>query len=89
MNALLIKLLNMSVAGSVLILAVVVLRALLKRAPRWISCVMWALVAIRLVCPVNIASPLSVFRVTPSIVSESGEVSCFAPPEAAKSPCLQ
>lgn len=88
MNALLIKLLNMSVAGSVLILAVVVLRALLKRAPRWISCVMWALVAIRLVCPVNIASPLSVFRVTPSIVSESGEVELFRPTGGSEKPLL-
>ena len=74
MNALLIKLLNMSAAGSVLILAVVVLRAVLKKAPRWIICVMWALVAIRLICPISIASPVSAFRATPSIVSESGEV---------------
>ena len=77
MNALLIKLLNMSAAGSVLILAVVVLRALLKHAPRWIICAMWALVAIRLVCPVSIASPVSAFRATPAIVSESGEVELF------------
>ena len=77
MNALLIKLLNMSAAGSVLILAVVVLRALLKHAPRWIICAMWALAAIRLVCPVSIASPVSAFRATPAIVSESGEVELF------------
>lgn len=77
MNALLIKLLNMSAAGSVMILAVVVLRALLKKAPRWIICAMWALVAIRLICPASIASPVSAFRATPFFVSESGEVELF------------
>ncbi|MBQ5977901.1 MAG: hypothetical protein IJL51_07195 [Oscillospiraceae bacterium] len=88
MNALLIKLLNMSAAGSVLILAVVVLRAVLKKAPRWIICVMWALVAIRLICPISIASPVSAFRATPSIVSESGEVQVFRPAGGSEKPLL-
>lgn len=77
MNALFLKLLNMSMAGCVLILAVVVLRAVLKKAPRWIICAMWALVAVQLVCPVNIASPFSVFQATPSVVSENGELQFF------------
>ena len=88
MNALLIKLLNMSAAGSVLILAVVVLRAVLKKAPRWIICLMWALVAIRLICPISISSPLSAFRATPSIVSESGEVEVFRPAGGSEKPLL-
>lgn len=88
MNALFLKLLNMSAAGSVLILAVVVLRAVLKKAPRWIICAMWALVAIRLVCPVSIASPLSAFRAAPSIVSESGEVEVFRPAGGGEKPML-
>ncbi len=88
MNALLIKLLNMSAAGSVLILAVVVLRALLKKAPRWIICAMWALVAIRLICPISISSPVSAFRATPSIVSESGEVEVFRPAGGSEKPLL-
>ena len=88
MNALLIKLLNMSAAGSVLILAVVVLRALLKKAPRWIICLMWALVAIRLICPISISSPVSAFRTTPSIVSESGEVEVFRTAGGSEKPLL-
>lgn len=88
MNALLIRLLNMSAAGSVLILAVVVLRALLKKAPRWIICAMWALVAIRLICPISISSPVSAFRATPSIVSESGEVEVFRPAGGSEKPLL-
>ena len=88
MNAIFLKLLNMSAVGSVLILAVVVLRALLKRAPRWIICVMWAVVAVRLVCPVSIVSPLSAFQATPSIVSESGEVEVFRPAGGSEKPLL-
>ena len=88
MNALLIKLLNMSAAGNVLILAVVVLRAVLKKAPRWIICAMWALVAIRLICPISISSPVSAFRATPSIVSESGEVELFRPAGGSEKPLL-
>ena len=88
MNALFLKLLNMSAAGSVLILAVILLRALLKKAPRWIICLMWALVAIRLVCPVSISSPASAFRATPSIVGESGEVELFRPAGGSEKPLL-
>ena len=88
MNAVFLKLLNMSAAGSVLILAVIVLRALLKRAPRWIFCVMWALVAVRLVCPFSIPSPLSAFRATPSIVGESGEVEIFRAAGGSEKPLL-
>lgn len=88
MNALFLKLLNMSAAGSVLILAVILLRALLKKAPRWIICLMWALVAIRLICPVSIASPVSAFRATPSIISESGEVEVFRPAGGSEKPLL-
>ncbi len=88
MNAMFLKLLNMSAAGSVLILAVVVLRALLRKAPRWMLCAMWALVAIRLVCPISLSSPLSAFRATPSIVSDSGEVEVFRPAGGSEKPLL-
>lgn len=88
MSAWFLKLLNMSAAGSVLILAVVVLRALLRKAPRWLLCAMWALAAIRLVCPFSLSSPLSAFRAAPSIVSESGEVEVFRPAGGSEKPLL-
>ena len=88
MNALFLKLLNMSAAGSVLILAVALLHLLLKKAPRWILCAMWVLAAVRLVCPVSIASPVSAFRATPSIVSEQGEVEVFRPAGGSEKPML-
>ena len=59
MGEVLVKLLNMSIAASWLILAVCLLRVLMKRAPRWIICALWGLVAIRLICPVAIESEIS------------------------------
>ena len=53
MNEIFVKLANMSVAAGWLILAVLALRLLLKKAPRWITCLLWALVAVRLVCPIS------------------------------------
>lgn len=63
MDTIFIKLFNMSIAASWLILAVIVLRILLKRAPKAIRCVLWALVAIRLICPFSFES---VFSLIPS-----------------------
>ena len=40
--------LNVSIAASWLVLAVLVLRLILKKAPKWIRVVLWGLVAIRL-----------------------------------------
>ena len=44
-------LLTMSIGAAWMILIVILLRALLKRAPKWVNCVLWGLVALRLVCP--------------------------------------
>lgn len=54
-----LKLLNMSIAASWLILAVILLRLVLKRAPKWIFCALWAMVGVRLICPVFIESEWS------------------------------
>ena len=59
MNSVFLKLLNLSITAGWLILAVVVLRLIFKKAPKWISCVLWALVAIRLICPFSFESVLS------------------------------
>ena len=59
MECLLLSLWNRSAAAGWLILAVVVLRLFLKKAPKWISCLLWALVAFRLVWPFSIESALS------------------------------
>ena len=59
MSELFLKLLNMSITASWLVLAVIVLRLLLKKAPKAIVCVLWALVGIRLLCPISVESVLS------------------------------
>lgn len=59
MGAVFLRVLNMSITASWLMAVVILLRFLFKRAPRWISCILWAFVAIRLICPVAIESGLS------------------------------
>jgi len=59
MSELFLKVLNMTLNASWLILAVMAARLFLKRAPRWVSCLLWALVAFRLICPVSLNSALS------------------------------
>ena len=59
MSAIFLKIINLSYSASWLILAVVAVRLLLKKAPKWISCVLWALVALRLVVPFSLESAMS------------------------------
>ena len=59
MNTLFIRLLNLSIAATWIIIAVILIRAFSKKAPKWFPCLLWALVGIRLLCPVTIQSPLS------------------------------
>ena len=54
MEAVFIKVLNMSISAGWLILAVMLLRLLLKKAPKWISVVLWGLVGLRLVFPFSL-----------------------------------
>jgi len=54
-----LKLLNMSISAGWLVLAVVILRVLFRRMPKWIIVLLWGIVAIRLVCPFSLQSPLS------------------------------
>ena len=59
MEAVFLKLLNMSVTASVLAVVVMLLRLGLKRAPKWVHCLMWAMVALRLILPFTIESAAS------------------------------
>ena len=70
-----LKLFNLSVSASFLVLAVIVLRFLLKKAPRWSICLLWGLVGLRLVFPFSIESVFSLIpsaeTVSPNIVYEA------------------
>lgn len=59
MGEVFLKTLNMSIAASWLILAVVLLRSVLKKAPKWISVLLWGIVALRLAVPFSFESALS------------------------------
>ena len=59
MEAVFLSLVNRSITAGWLVLAVLALRLLLRRAPKSVLCAMWGLVALRLLCPVSIESPLS------------------------------
>ncbi len=63
MTNLFIRILNMSLTGTLMILAVLALRLLLKRAPRIFSYGLWAVVLFRLLCPVSFESPFSLLGV--------------------------
>jgi len=59
MGDLFLNILNMSIAASWLILAVVLLRFVLKKAPKWIAVLLWGIVALRLAVPFSFESALS------------------------------
>lgn len=59
MNELFLKIINMSISASWLVLAVLILRFVLKKAPKWINVLLWGIVAIRLICPFFFESTLS------------------------------
>lgn len=59
MGDLFLKTLNMSIAASWLILAVILLRFVLKNAPKWIVILLWGIVGLRLVIPFSFESALS------------------------------
>ncbi len=65
-----LDLLNISIAAGWIVLAVVLLRLVLKKAPKWISCVLWSIVALRLMIPVHIQSPLSLIP-SPEVIPQN------------------
>lgn len=54
-----IDLFNMSITASYFVLAIVLFRLIFKKAPKWINCILWALVGLRLVIPFSIESDFS------------------------------
>ena len=59
MTELFLNIVNRSISAGWLILAVLVLRLLLKKAPRWVHVLLWGIVAVRLLCPFSMESALS------------------------------
>ena len=72
MAAVFLKLLNLSISASWLVLAVLVLRLISKRSPKWMNVLLWGIVALRLMLPFSIESALSLIpsaeTVSPAVV---------------------
>lgn len=71
------KVLSMSVSASVVIIAVIFLRLLLKRASRKYAYILWLVVFFRLICPVKIKSPVGVVPVKENIIAYEQNVSAW------------
>lgn len=72
MGVLLNEILDMSFKAIWLILTVIFVRILFQKLPKYIRCILWALVAIRLVCPFSIESA---FSLVPLVTYTQDEVS--------------
>lgn len=70
MDDIFLKLVNLSISASWLILTALVLRFVLKKAPKWVMPLLWGVVALRLVCPFSIESALSLIPSAETIPSE-------------------
>ncbi len=58
-DAVFVRLLNASISACWLVGAVLLFRLVFRKAPKWLTVALWAVVALRLICPVPIESSLS------------------------------
>lgn len=59
MESLFLRIVNLSFTAGWLVLTVLLVRLTFRRIPKWIVCILWGLVALRLVCPISFESTLS------------------------------
>ena len=78
MSQIFLAIINMSISASYIVLAVLLLRSLLKKTPKWITVILWGIVAVRLVCPFSIESVLSLI---PSAITISPDIMMDQTPE--------
>ena len=75
MSDLFLKIINMSISASWLVLAVLLLRFVLKKAPKWVNVLLWGIVAVRLAFPFSIESALSLIpsaeTISPGIMMDN------------------
>ncbi len=73
------KILNMSMTGSVVIVAVLLIRLLLKRSPKIYSYVLWSVVLFRLLCPISFSGPVSLLNwLEPEVTTTSERTNTVA-----------
>ena len=94
MTALFLKLVNMSVAAGWTVVAVLLLRLLFKKAPKWLTVLLWGMVAVRLLCPVSLESVWSLIpsaeTVSPQLLTREPVLNTgIAPLDETLNPLLQ
>lgn len=92
MDYIFLKLLNTSITAAWLILAVICVRLIFRKIPKWVNCLLWAIVAFRLVCPLSIESP---FSLQPSaepiktVTTAQGEITDYIPSIDSRLPVVE
>jgi len=82
MGDIFLKLLNMSITAGWFILAVLCIRLLFRKIPKWVNCLLWGAVAIRLLCPFSIESSFSLLPSAEPVKSSTmveGEIQSYIP----------
>ena len=88
MSEVFLEILNSSITASYLIIAVIILRIVLKKAPKWSICLLWAMVAIRLVMPFEIESSFSLIPDSKPIQLEDSKNTALYPIEQSEKDAL-
>ena len=70
MSELFLKIINMSISASWLVLVVLAFRFIFRKAPKWVNVLLWGIVAVRLICPFSIESALSLIPSAETISPE-------------------
>ena len=92
METLFSRVLNMSLTGSLVILAVLLVRVFLKRFPKIFSYALWAVVLFRLLCPVSLSAPVSAMNwLAPEVEETSAMTSrlMYVPVQSTPAPVSQ
>ena len=76
MEDLFIHVLNISITASFLVLAIILYRLFAKKAPKWVSVLLWGLVGLRLLFPFSIESALSLIP-SKNTIPQRGEGSSY------------
>ncbi len=82
MGEIFLKVLNRSITAGWIILAVLCIRLLFRKSPKWINCLLWGVAAFRLACPFSIESRFSMLPGTEPVKVSTvmeGEVQNYIP----------
>ncbi|MGN0988796.1 MAG: M56 family metallopeptidase [Eubacteriales bacterium] len=70
MSEVFLKVINMSIAAGWLVAAVVLLRSVFRKMPKFVMCILWGVVALRLICPFTVQSKVSLVPSAETFPSE-------------------